>query len=869
MQPLCHDEESFALLKFKESFTINRSASDDPSAYPKVSLWKPESGDCCKWQGVQCNEDTGHVMSLNLRSSCLYGSINSTSSLFQLVHLQILNLADNHFNFSQIPTGFRQLSKLTNLDLSDSVFSGKIPSEILELSNLISLNLSWNYLELQKPGLRNIAQNLTNLKELDLREVDISSTVPNILANLSSLTSLRLRDCGLHGEFPMEIFHLPNLRFLNVLDNTYLTGSMPEFNRSSPLESLLLADTSFSGEIPNSIGNLKSLKYFTITNCFFSGLVPYSIGNLTQLILLELAANELHGSIPQSISRLVNLEDLNLFSNHLSGTVEFDLFLKLKNLKALQLSYNNISLLTNPSTNITLPKFEFLTLAFLNLSEFPNFLRNQDELGFLDLSGNKIQGQIPKWMWNLSKETLWALHLGFNFLTGFDQLPVFLPWTNLRILELSSNKLQGSLPIPPPSILSYLVSNNTLTGEIPQLICNLSSILILDLSRNYLSGLLPKCLSNLGDSLLVLNLNDNKFHGTIPQIFTKGNKLRMIDFSQNQLHGRLPRSLANCTVLEVLNLGHNQMNDTFPFWLGILPELRVLILRSNGIYGAIRSPNSSFDFSNIRIFDLSNNNITDKLPSQYFQNWKAMRIIDAKDLKYMQVYESFLSPGNEWAAYFPYSMTFTYKGAERVFERILDVFTAIDLSSNRFEGEIPEVVRYLKGLQLLNLSNNFLTGPIPSSLVNLTELEVLDFAKNKLSGVIPLQLVQLTFLSFFNVAHNHLTGPIPHGNQFDTFPNSSFCNNPELCGSPLSKICGNLEDSPPPPSTFEGNQNSSSFEFGWKVVVMGYGCGFIIGLVLGRIVFTKKDKMDCVLIQVEVDFTSVSEMRDERTALIE
>jgi hypothetical protein len=94
----------------------------------------------------------------------------------------------------------------------------------------------------------------------------------------------------------------------------------------------------------------------------------------------------------------------------------------------------------------------------------------------------------------------------------------------------------------------------------------------------------------------------------------------MIDFSQNQLQGRLPKSLANCAMLEALNLGHNQMNDTFPFWLGILSELRVLILRSNGTYGAMENLNSNFDFSNIHIIDLSNNDITGKLPSQYFQN---------------------------------------------------------------------------------------------------------------------------------------------------------------------------------------------------------------------------------------------------------
>jgi hypothetical protein len=189
-----------------------------------------------------------------------------------------------------------------------------------------------------------------------------------------------------------------------------------------------------------------------------------------------------------------------------------------------------------------------------------------------------------------------------------------------------------------------------------------------------------------------------------------------------------------------------------------------------------------------------------------------MQIHDVKGLVYMEANKSIHIPGIwSYVDSFPYSMTFTYKGAERVYEKIPNVFIAIDLSNNRFEGEIPEVVGYLKGLQLLNLFNNFLTGHIPSFLVNLTNLEVLDFAQNKLSGVIPLQVVQLTFLAFFNVSHNHLMGPIPQGNQFETFPNNSFSGNSELCGSPSSKKCGNSEDSPPPPSTFEKTQNSIIF----------------------------------------------------------
>ena len=52
VQPLCHDDESFALLQFKESFIIDQSASYETSAYPKVSSWKLESDDCCSWDGV-------------------------------------------------------------------------------------------------------------------------------------------------------------------------------------------------------------------------------------------------------------------------------------------------------------------------------------------------------------------------------------------------------------------------------------------------------------------------------------------------------------------------------------------------------------------------------------------------------------------------------------------------------------------------------------------------------------------------------------------------------------------------------------------------------------------------------------------------
>ncbi|BFG37537.1 hypothetical protein CerSpe_238110 [Prunus speciosa] len=45
------------------------------------------------WDGVEYDEDSGHVIVLELRSSYLSRSINSSSSLFHLVHLHRLDLS--------------------------------------------------------------------------------------------------------------------------------------------------------------------------------------------------------------------------------------------------------------------------------------------------------------------------------------------------------------------------------------------------------------------------------------------------------------------------------------------------------------------------------------------------------------------------------------------------------------------------------------------------------------------------------------------------------------------------------------------------------------------------------------------------------
>ena len=151
-----------------------------------------------------------------------------------------------------------------------------------------------------------------------------------------------------------------------------------------------------------------------------------------------------------------------------------------------------------------------------------------------------------------------------------------------------------------------------------------------------------------------------------------------------------------------------------------------------------------FASPNLRILDLSTNKFTGKLPFKYFRNWMFMKKVDMDDFKYLWAFRVFKPCRHESDDFYPYSMTIINKGKETVYLKIIKVFAAIDLSSNEFNGMIPEFIGKLNGFQLLNLSNNNLTSHIPLSLGNLTTMECLDLSQNKLFGQIPWQLTHLT-----------------------------------------------------------------------------------------------------------------------------
>ncbi|XVF29051.1 hypothetical protein REPUB_Repub15cG0086400 [Reevesia pubescens] len=355
----------------------------------------------------------------------------------------------------------------------------------------------------------------------------------------------------------------------------------------------------------------------------------------------------------------------------------------------------------------------------------------------------------------------------------------------------------------------------------------LPALIVLILRGNRFYGPI-KVSENNFSALDVLDIASNNFSGQLSIEFFQGTQLRSLKIGGNKLEGRLPRSLANCTKLEVLDLGKNMIHGTFPFWLDKLPSLKVLILRGNGFYGTIKFSKDENSFPMVRILDLAFNNFSSELSVAFFQSLRAMMMMTGEN----KAKPNYIGDSN-----YQDSVTIVNKGFEIFYTKILTIFTCLDLSNNNFHGNIPEEIQTLKSLKVLNLSHNSFFGTIPLALGNLTELESLDLSQNKLSGKIPLQLTSLTFLEVLNLSYNQLEGSIPQSYQFGTFSNDSYKGNPKLCGLPLTRKCN--EVGPGMPSSKEDVDSLVDGLSDWKIVLIGYGCGLVIGLCIGYTVLNE------------------------------
>ncbi|XP_021829004.1 probable leucine-rich repeat receptor-like protein kinase At5g49770 [Prunus avium] len=254
--------------------------------------WNDESNDPCgmKWEGVTCNNS--RVTALGLSAMNLKGQIQG--DIGGLSELRSLDLSFNKGLTGSLSPGLGDLSKLNILILAGCSFIGNIPDELGNLGELTFLALNTNNFTGKIPP---SLGKLSKLYWLDLADNQLTGTLP-----ISTPVTL-----GLDKLLKAKHFHF---------NKNQLSGTIPPelFSSEMKLIHILFDGNQFTGEIPSTIALVQTVEVLRLDRNALTGNVPSNISSLTKVNELNLAHNNLSGPLPD-LTEMSSLHYVDLSNN--------------------------------------------------------------------------------------------------------------------------------------------------------------------------------------------------------------------------------------------------------------------------------------------------------------------------------------------------------------------------------------------------------------------------------------------------------------------------------------------------------------------------------------------------------------------------
>ncbi|HET9211721.1 MAG TPA: hypothetical protein VFR03_15040 [Thermoanaerobaculia bacterium] len=511
----------------------------------------------------------------------------------------------------------------------------------------------------------------------------------------------------------------------------------------STVTGLVFYDSHLVGQIPEAIGALRDLTEITLVYGQLAGILPHSIHRLSKLRVLQVQGHRLI-AIPPEIGDLKSLDRLVL-SDNLIRKIPPELG-NLANVTYVDLSRNRLRG-EIPATLGGMKKLAWLGLDNNFLSgPIPAELADLPELSRLFLSNNQIT-EIPAAFGHAAK--LAELRLVGNQIA---ELPAELASApKLQSLDLSFNRIPE---IPEgfgfaPSLIVLRLAGNAI-AEVPGDLMT-HQFDVLDLSHNQIvtlpveTGSFFGRLLDLTDNLLVevpafqpealvaeLHLAQNRLTAA-PAGLENLVSLSVLDLSRNQIAGEMPAALAGLQSLVSLDLSSNPFTPgPVPDWMRQL-KVTELRLRSTGRTGAIPG---WLRARSIERLDLGQNAFTPGPIPPFLSIFQGLRELRLDSTQRTGAIPAWLG--------------------ERV---LLDTLV---LADNAFDpGPVPDLVAD-SSLLFLDLGNTQRTGPLPAALAQHNpKLIVLRLDRNSFTGTIPEAWSVLSDLRGLHLESNRLKGALP------------------------------------------------------------------------------------------------------------